>query len=114
MSKQPRPSSHHAAIRGGPINRVQPTALLDSIAPTYKGDPACSYGDPKEWWSYDPDVRAKAVAVCEHCPMRGECAQLALDHREHAGVWAGLVLDGLDKRTIRTRLQQVAGSKETS
>ncbi|BAH52260.1 WhiB family transcriptional regulator [Rhodococcus opacus] len=36
----------------------------------------------------------KARKFCNHCPVRRECAQSALDNKEYYGVWAGVYLSG--------------------
>lgn len=35
-----------------------------------------------------------ARKFCNHCPVRRECAQAALDNKEYYGVWAGVYLSG--------------------
>lgn len=48
---------------------------------------------------------AEAKAVCAHCPVRGDCLDWALSHRETEGVWGGLsASDRRRRRTDRLRL----------
>lgn len=44
----------------------------------------------------------QAKAVCERCPVLGECRAWALDHAQDGGVWGGLDEDEL--RALRRRL----------
>jgi WhiB family redox-sensing transcriptional regulator len=35
-------------------------------------------------------AQRKAVVICRHCPVIGECGADALDNREEFGVWGGM------------------------
>jgi WhiB family redox-sensing transcriptional regulator len=56
--------------------------------------------DPDEWFPIAVDVQkaraqaAAAIAVCDSCPVRGACLELALRQGQDVGrygVWGGLV-----------------------
>lgn len=50
---------------------------------------------------------ADAKAVCEACPVRGECLSDAVSRREPFGIWGGKTTR--ERRAIRRKL--MAGSK---
>lgn len=41
---------------------------------------------------FDPQRVSEAVAVCEACPVRAQCSEMAQRHRERNGVWGGTYL----------------------
>lgn len=48
--------------------------------------------DPDRWYSQDPAKVASCLEVCQTCPVRQQCLQLALDSGEtgaHTGIWGG-------------------------
>jgi WhiB family redox-sensing transcriptional regulator len=49
---------------------------------------ACK-GETEAFFSYDEEVVAQAVAICEGCPVRQECLETALADRNLFGVWGG-------------------------
>lgn len=42
-----------------------------------------------------------AKSICGRCPVREECLEHALEHKEDAGVWGGLTED--ERRALRNR-----------
>lgn len=51
---------------------------------------ACRGQNTSYWYSqYTVDF---AVSFCERCPVRRQCLAVALDNREHYGVWGGVDL----------------------
>lgn len=50
--------------------------------------PPCS-GDPDMWYSTNAAKVAKAQAICQTCPIRRDCEQIALESDESWGIWAG-------------------------
>ncbi len=72
--------------------------------PAWLQDAACTTHDPELWFPRlegVPGVRAsyqeerqpqvqEAVAICEACPVRTPCLQLALDNDERWGIFGGL------------------------
>ena len=113
MSRQPRPSSHHAPRRGGPLNRAQPLELLEGIAvgPAWPDRPAChvpgKHGVGAIHWSHDPQDKRDAIDLCHQCPIRRECAQIALAAGEREGIWSGIELDPHHPSSNRELLEQV-------
>ena len=48
----------------------------------------CKHHDSELWFAQDHHSQAKAIAVCQTCPVRNECLEFALEHDER-GVWGG-------------------------
>ena len=42
------------------------------------------------WFADDPRNVAKAVAICNECPVAQQCADAAIDNTEMFGIWGGL------------------------
>lgn len=53
-------------------------------------------GDPDLWFPEKGGSNADAKRVCAACPVRVECAQMAIDNGEKFGVWGGT--SGFDRR----------------
>jgi len=50
----------------------------------------CAGHPHREWWFNDlADDTLRAVAICEACPVRDTCLDVALATREQYGVWGG-------------------------
>ncbi|WP_069773055.1 WhiB family transcriptional regulator [Streptomyces sp. LUP30] len=75
---------------------------LHTLTATTPGLP-CRTTDPELWFSKSSTDRDRAIALCEECPIRRECAQYALDDREVSGVWGGTTL--ADRRQFWTGQQ---------
>jgi len=56
---------------------------------------ACTGFDPELWFptTKDEEGHEAALAVCNACPVRDECLQMALDLRDMHGIWGGLTRD---------------------
>lgn len=54
----------------------------------------------------DADAEA-AKAICATCPVRPQCLEFALDHREHEGIWGG-VTERERRRILRQRRKTAA------
>lgn len=97
------------------------------IEPTFKRDPS------ETWWiersrciGEDPELffpvgttgpaieqAAKAIEICDLCPVRAECLEWALDTCQDAGVWGGLGEE--DRREIRrARRREAATASSTA
>lgn len=50
--------------------------------------PPCAE-DPDLWFSLDTSKKRQAIRICERCPLRDACLQLAIDNQEEWGVWGG-------------------------
>lgn len=72
---------------------------LATLTATTPGLP-CRTTDPELWFSKSSSDRARAIAFCEGCPIRRECAQYAIDHQDISGVWGGTTL--ADRRQFWT------------
>lgn len=51
---------------------------------------------------FDGRREAKARAVCAACPVRRECAALAITSGSEFGVWGGMTESELRARRVRT------------
>jgi hypothetical protein len=45
--------------------------------------------DPNLWFSVDPKKQSKAVSICQTCPFKDACLQMAVDTKEIYGTWGG-------------------------
>ncbi len=50
---------------------------------------ACRDADPDLFFPSTREEEAAAKAYCAVCTVAGECADYALDAREHFGIWGG-------------------------
>lgn len=70
--------------------------MLNTLAPETAGGwqdhGACQGLDPDLFFpdDTDQDAIAAAKAICAACPVRAECLDHALAHRERHGIWGGL------------------------
>ena len=55
----------------------------------------CRYGDDSDWFASHAVHRARAIAVCNNCPIQRQCALDAQRLGATDGVWAGVYLPGL-------------------
>ena len=62
---------------------------------------AACRGATESFFSYDEEDVARARAVCEGCPVRHECLQMALADRRLHGVWGGTT--EAERQRIRRR-----------
>lgn len=62
----------------------------------------CRNQPPELWFAADDSHDAViAKRICAQCPVKLECRQWALDHREQHGVWGGLT-EAERRRFLRT------------
>ena len=55
----------------------------------------CRYGDDSDWFASHAVHRARAIAICNNCPIQRKCALDAQRLGATDGVWAGVYLPGL-------------------
>lgn len=55
--------------------------------------PCRAADDADLWFAESPAALEHAKSLCEGCPVRTRCLQLALDRAEPWGVWGGEILD---------------------
>ena len=71
----------------------------------------CGYGDPHDWFASHAVHRARAIAICNNCPIQRTCALDALRLGNTDGVYAGVYLPGLRDapglRAARDKLNKV-------
>lgn len=61
---------------------------------------ACK-GETESFFSYEDEIVAQARAICENCPVREECLQMALAEPNLYGVWGGTTQ--AERRRLRRR-----------
>ena len=64
-------------------------------------DASCQHYDRDMWFPSRGDNTARAIAICNDCPVRHQCLEYALEHGEHFGIWGGTTERG--RRTIRRK-----------
>jgi WhiB family transcriptional regulator, redox-sensing transcriptional regulator len=96
------------------------------IEPKFRHDPrgstwielaACIGEDPELFFpvgTTGPAVRQaeRAKAVCNTCPVMGDCLRWSLDTCQDAGVWGGL--DEEERRVIRRQRRREAAAQAAS
>ena len=64
--------------------------------PRWLSRAACVGHDPALWFPEGKGASTdEAIAICEQCPVRVECAEWAIAERFDVGIWAGLTPDAL-------------------
>lgn len=65
---------------------------------------ACSGEDPDDWFpeARDQITAARAKAICDVCPVSGDCLEYAIRTRQKHGIWGGLT-DKERRREVRQR-----------
>ncbi len=66
---------------------------------------ACRGLDVDLFYSVEEDDVAAALAVCEGCPVRTRCLDLALQRRESFGTWGGTT-EAYRRRIFRRERRQ--------
>lgn len=57
----------------------------------WRTEGACRQGhDPEIWYPHNQRDAWLGVAICRTCPVRRECLEYSLAHRERHGTWGGL------------------------
>lgn len=62
---------------------------LDDDA-AWMDDALCAQTDPEAFFPEKGGSTRAAKSVCAACPVRQECLNYALEHRETSGIWGGL------------------------
>lgn len=62
---------------------------LDEEA-AWMDDALCAQTDPEAFFPEKGGSTRAAKAVCAACPVRQQCLDYALAHRETSGIWGGL------------------------
>jgi len=58
--------------------------------PDWRALALCAETDPEAFFPEKGGSSAAARAVCQRCPVTGDCLRWALDHNIQFGVWGGL------------------------
>lgn len=77
----------------------------DSDETRWRDSGLCQQTDPEIFFPETGVSNRQAKLVCSGCPVREQCLQHALDHREIHGVWGGL---GERERRQLARNQKLA------
>jgi WhiB family redox-sensing transcriptional regulator len=79
-------------------------ALAREADRSWMADALCRNADPDAWYPTAGLPNAWAVAVCNRCTVREQCADYAITINDRHGVWGGLTVE---QRNRRARLRQV-------
>ena len=78
--------------------------------PAYTGDEPCRATDPEVFFLelFSPYYVKTLRSICEDCPIKGPCAEYAIEH-EIEGFWGGLTPAERDRirRRRNIRLRQI-------
>jgi WhiB family transcriptional regulator, redox-sensing transcriptional regulator len=87
---------------------VSAMTLSDLALPSsWQDQAACRDADPELFFSTDDGSRREALTLCAPCPVRTECLEHALAHREAYGIWGGTD-EQERKRLVRRRRRHAA------
>jgi WhiB family transcriptional regulator, redox-sensing transcriptional regulator len=67
---------------------------------------ACAGKDPDMFFPGRGEATAPAKKVCNSCPVKADCLDHALTHREAFGIWAGT--SERERRVLRRQYRQGA------
>ncbi len=72
----------------------------------------CSDAPDQDDWQpaiEDPDDPStqRAIQICQHCPVRAECRDYALNRRWLNGIWGGTTT--LERATLRRQRRKTTG-----
>lgn len=64
--------------------------LVGALSPdAWTVEALCAQSDPDAWWPEKGGSARLAVRICQGCPVRHKCLELALARPERAGIWGG-------------------------
>jgi WhiB family redox-sensing transcriptional regulator len=73
----------------------------------------CTFGDDRDWFAKHAVHRARAIAICNNCPIQRKCALDALELEATDGVWGGVWLPGLrDSEGLAAARAKLAAAAE--
>lgn len=65
---------------------------------------ACGEFPEYDWVSRSPSVQAECKAICQHCPVLGDCRTYGLtEGRDQCGIWGGLTKNEREREVARQR-----------
>ena len=70
---------------------------------SWQDDAECRKADPSLFVIELGSSAEPAREVCRRCPVRSDCLEFALLHRERGGVWGGMTQEERDAEGIRRR-----------
>jgi hypothetical protein len=72
---------------------------------TWREQAACFGHDPAWWLTWEPATAAKAVAICDGCPVKTQCLEEAMGQSRHedAGIWGGLTAEERERERARRK-----------
>ncbi|MCF8571193.1 WhiB family transcriptional regulator [Gordonia sp. HY002] len=54
----------------------------------------CQSAEADLWFAEQPSSLEQAKALCQECPLRAQCLEVALENAEPWGVWGGEIFSG--------------------
>ena len=70
--------------------KPRPTFVREADEQPWAEQALCAQTDPEAFFPEKGGSTREAKKVCAVCPVRTECLEWALEHKERAGVWGGL------------------------
>lgn len=93
QNRMPHEASHCAACRKD-LRKQRNTSWMEQAR--------CAGVDKLDWFEEEDTLLIKlAISICNDCPVRAECLQMAEDESIYFGVWGGLTPD--QRSTLRNR-----------
>lgn len=103
------------------IGGIEQRHPLSTIASGPDAPGQCSQTDPEVFAPKHYAHAAPAIAICEPCPFKAECAQIAIagaGPRDPWGVWAGVYVPlnnrGGNRKLALARLQAIATGEQVA
>jgi WhiB family redox-sensing transcriptional regulator len=79
-----------------------PASFGDDDDPlAWQADALCAQTDPEIFFPEKGGSTREAKKICEHCPVRDQCLEYALQNDERFGIWGGL--SERERRRLRRR-----------
>jgi RNA polymerase sigma factor (sigma-70 family) len=73
------------------VNRIRPEG---GDVPAWWDEAACWLGAAEYFFIKRGETPAKAMAICEQCPVKQECLDFAVKHKLKSGIWGGTIESG--------------------
>jgi WhiB family redox-sensing transcriptional regulator len=99
----------HRTTRGPQMVSVAlPRIIVSSaLSMTERARAACRVLDPEIWFQGDsPADVARAKAVCDTCPIRSRCLEVAVQNNERFGIFGGLTVP--ERMSLRAERRKAA------
>lgn len=83
--------------------------ILEPVPP--KAPLACEL-DPDRWFPKSPNTIASVKILCNQCPVKDKCLELAIENEEVHGVWGGVDFGNPNERVYSTSELVLCRSKK--